>query len=237
MMTFGSLFAGIGGFDLELERAGMKCVWQVENDPYAIRVLEKHWPKIKRHDDIHTFTDGTRGGWECPDVICGGPPCQRTSNAAAIQGKKTGETLWPEMFRIATAFKPRFVVVEQPVGNKAWEQQVKVDLESFGWRVSRLQFEACTLGAPHRRRRVFFIAYPVQERREALAWERKPFKVRQLAWPAPPRGAWRQAGADNRGVDDGFSDWVDRLECLGNAVVPQVAEWIGRRIIEVDKNR
>jgi site-specific DNA-cytosine methylase len=103
MLTFGSLFAGIGGFDLGFERAGMKCVWQVEIDEYCRRVLAKHWPDVPRYDDVRTFpprscewryeprrflprgpfrpnhrTDTTRAKWYA-DVICGGFPCQDIS--------------------------------------------------------------------------------------------------------------------------------------------------------------
>ncbi|MDE2467317.1 MAG: DNA cytosine methyltransferase, partial [Bradyrhizobium sp.] len=121
MITFGSLFAGVGGFDLGFERAGLTCKWQVEIDDYATRVLEKHWPDVPKGRDVRHFPPGYARDWAV-DVICGGPPCQRTSVAAAIQGKRTGETLWPEMLRVVRAIEPRCVVVEQPGGNKAWEE-------------------------------------------------------------------------------------------------------------------
>ena len=193
--TFGSLFAGIGGFDLGFERAGMECVWQVENNPYAINIPTKHWPNVIRHDDIRTFPriewrkDAAIGtsDFECPDLICGGPPCQRTSNAAAIQGKKTGETLWPEMFRVLSVMRPRFVVVEQPCGNKKWEGQVEADLAGAGWTVSRFQLEACRFGAPHQRRRVFFVADAAQKRCDTGGWQRDASAIEKIAWPLPPR--------------------------------------------------
>ena len=83
MLTFGSLFAGIGGFDLGLERAGMACAWQVEREPYAARVLEKHWPNVRRHDDVCTFPP-EEGNWAV-DLICGGFPCQDISVAGKGQ--------------------------------------------------------------------------------------------------------------------------------------------------------
>jgi DNA (cytosine-5)-methyltransferase 1 len=207
----------------------MRCVWQVERDEYRRAVLERHWPGVERWNDVYTFP---RPWSKHPDVICGGPPCQRTSVAAAIQGKRTGETLWPEMFRVVRTFKPRFVVVEQPSGNAKWERQVASDLAGAGYSVSRLQRSAEDHRAPHRRRRVFIVADTLQERWQAVAWQPGPSETSAVAWPAPPRGAWREAGAGNRRMDDGFSDWLDRLEALGDAVVPQVAEWIGWRIVE-----
>ena len=254
-LTFGSLFAGIGGFDLGLERAGLHCEWQVEIDGYCRRVLAKHWPKVHRHDDVRTFpgvcniahlndrcrdcglrlrdrrpTEPCRR-WRV-DVICGGPPCQRTSVAAAIQGKRTGETLWPEMLRVVKAIGPRFVIIEQPGGNKAWETQVASDLAGAGYEATRLQRSARGSGAPHRRRRVLFVAHAVRQRCEALAWQPESSEAGTLAWPAPPRGAWRTSGSGDRGMDDGFSDWMDRLKGLGNAVVPDIAEGIGRRLMD-----
>lgn len=230
MLTFGSLFAGIGGFDLGFERAGMTCEWQVEIKDYRRRVLAKQWPGIERWDDVRTFPPSW-GKWSV-DVICGGPPCQRTSVAAAIQGKRTGETLWPEMRRIVEIIKPRIVVVEQPGGNKDWEAQVAADLAGAGYIATRLKRSARDCGAPHHRRRVFFVAYAMRERRQAVAWQAGPSEAGAGTWPAPPRGTWRTSGAGNRGVDDGFSDWLERLEALGDSVCPAVSEWIGRRIVE-----
>lgn len=230
MLTFGSLFAGIGGFDLGFERAGMRCKWQVERNQNRLRVLERQWPGVERHDDIQTFPPSW-GSWDC-DVICGGPPCQRTSIAACIQGKRTGETMWPEMFRVVGLIKPRIVVVEQPPAGPGWEAQVKTDLAGIGYAPTKLQRSASDDRAPHRRRRVFIVAHSMQERRKTMAWQQGPPAIAESAWPSPPRGAWREARTGSRGVDDGFSDWVDRLEALGDAVCPVTAEWIGKRIIE-----
>ncbi len=111
-LTFGSLFAGIGGFDLGFERAGLECKWQVEIDPYCQRVLAKHWPEVRRHDDIRTFPPDGSDEWRV-DVICGGFPCQDISDAgkrAGIDGERSG--LWAEYARILGAIRPRFAVVE-----------------------------------------------------------------------------------------------------------------------------
>ena len=109
-LTFGSLFAGIGGFDLGLERAGMVCKWQVEIDEYATRVLEKHWPTVRRWNDVRTFPP--EGDWNV-DVICGGFPCQDISVAgkgAGLAGARSG--LWYEFARIIRHIRPRWVIVE-----------------------------------------------------------------------------------------------------------------------------
>lgn len=88
-LTFGSLFAGIGGFDLGFERAGMECRWQVEIDPYCQKVLAKHWPDVGRWDDVRTFPPTPAEDWEV-DVICGGFPCQDISNAGKRAGLEYG---------------------------------------------------------------------------------------------------------------------------------------------------
>jgi len=82
-MTFGSLFAGIGGFDLGLERAGMECKWQVEKDAFCQKVLAKHWPNVKRYEDIFNVKKP-----ESVDLICGGFPCQPFSVAGKKQSDK-----------------------------------------------------------------------------------------------------------------------------------------------------
>ena len=93
-VKFGSLFAGIGGIDLGLERAGMECIWQVEIDDYATRVLEKHWPNVRRWRDVRDFPPEPVEDWRC-DLIAGGFPCQDISYAgkgAGINGSRSGPT-------------------------------------------------------------------------------------------------------------------------------------------------
>jgi DNA (cytosine-5)-methyltransferase 1 len=109
-ITFGSLFAGIGGFDLGFERAGMSCKWQVEIDDYANRVLAKHWPDVARHRDIRSV-----GGHNLSpvDIICGGFPCQDISYAgrgAGLDGERSG--LFFEAVRLVCELRPRVVVLE-----------------------------------------------------------------------------------------------------------------------------
>src|SRR5690348_12331563 len=105
-LTFGSLFAGIGGFDLGFERAGMKCEFQVEIDPFCQKVLAKHWPNVRRHDDVRTFPPTAADEWRV-DVICGGFPCQDISYAgrgAGLAGERSG--LFFEVVRVVRALGP-----------------------------------------------------------------------------------------------------------------------------------
>ena len=109
-LTFGSLFAGIGGLDLGFERAGLECKWQVEINAYAQKVLAKHWPNVRRHDDVRTWP---KRDTEHVDVVAGGFPCQDISYAgkgAGLQGERSG--LFFEAVRVFREVGPRFIVLE-----------------------------------------------------------------------------------------------------------------------------
>jgi len=165
-MTFGSLFAGIGGIDLGLERAGMRCLWQVECDPYCLRVLAKHWPDVRRWDEVRTFPPDET--WEAPDLICGGFPCQDLSYAgkgAGIEGARSG--LWSEFARIIRHLRPRFVLVENvPALLGRGLGRVLGDLAEGGYDAEWDCLPAASIGAPHRRDRVFVVAYAA----DSLRW-------------------------------------------------------------------
>ena len=309
-LTFGSLFAGIGGLDLGLERAGMECRWQVEIDEYARRVLAKHWPNVRRHDDVKTWPQSDTEGVE---VICGGFPCQDISNAgkrAGIGGERSG--LWVEYLRIICELRPRYVLVENVaallsprridgrVVESAAVGRVLGDLAAVGFDAEWHCIPAAAVGAPHIRDRVFILGFANGDRRQArksaeqavgygsasesasghassmanaASDGRKPRRTShgtestQRREPNRSRlggvlsdaigehdddgrhgaGAilWREREASRLcegefwfvepavgRVADGVPHRVDRLRGLGNAVVPQVAEWIGRRIVE-----
>lgn len=158
-MSIGSLFSGIGGLELGLEWAGLGPVlFQVERDPYANRVLEKHWPDAKRFDDVCAV-----GGHNLPfvDVLCGGFPCQDLSFAgkgAGLTGARSG--LWREFARIIGEIRPRVVVVENvPALLSRGLGSVLGDLASLGYDAFWDCIPACAVGASHRRDRVFIVGY------------------------------------------------------------------------------
>jgi len=234
-LTFGSLFAGIGGLDLGLERAGLVCKWQVEINPYARSVLAKHWPNVDRWDDVRTWPQPNT---EKVDVICGGFPCQDISYAgkgAGLHGERSG--LWFELARVVREMGPRFVIVENVAALLTRGLgEVLGTLASLGYDAEWHCIPAGCFGTHFRRDRIFIVAY--RSKSCCLRWERE--------W-ANKRGTWSQqqfeglvqreiqlcvpAGKMQR-VSDGISNRVDRLRGLGNAVVPQVAEYIGRTILE-----
>lgn len=197
-------------------------------------MLKKHWPHVPIISDIHDMQGGEYG---TVDLVSGGPPCQKTSVAAAITGNRTGESLWPEMERVIRFANPVWVIIEQPSGNKEWENTVKVALESLSYSSEKFEFKASDCGAPHPRKRVFFIANTSRERLSSFARLRKPLSFNKVSWPTPPRGAWRSTRTGNCRMDDGVSDWVHRLKALGNAIVPQVAAEIMRTMKDVDDGK
>ena len=173
MLTVGSLFAGIGGLDLGLERAGMQVRWQVENNPYCIRVLEKHWPEVKRYGNIFEV-DGTT--LEPVDIICGGFPCQPVSHAGKRKGKSDDRWLWPEFARIVRSVRPKWVLVENVPGlltigvdtrkrlkripdEESPMGEILRDLALCGYDAEWDCISAASVGALHRRDRIFIVAY------------------------------------------------------------------------------
>jgi len=226
-MKFGSLFAGIGGIDLGLERAGMECAWQVEIDPYCQKVLVKHWPEVRRHKDVR---ECGAADLDSVDLICGGFPRQDISYAgkgAGLPGKRS--SLWWEMLRTIRLVRPRFALVENVAALlKRGMGRALGDLAESGYNAEWDCLPASAFGARHLRTRVFIIATTT-----VLA-NIDSEQTRYLVGHPPAVERWLRLGKPNSG--DGWlwpdESWVDRLRCLGNAVVPQVAEWIGRRIMD-----
>ena len=157
-LTVGSLFSGIGGFDLGLERSGMKVIWQSEIDPFACKVLKKHWPDVPNLGDINKI-DWTN--IERPDVICGGYPCQPFSQAGKRGGNTDPRHLWPAMFNAICLLRPRYALMENVRGHLSMGfDQVLGDLAGIGFDAEWQVIPAAAVGAPHKRDRVFIVAYP-----------------------------------------------------------------------------
>ena len=234
-----SLFAGIGGFELGLERSGgFQTVAQCEIDPYCNKVLAKHWPEVKRYGDIRELTaarlaaDGI-----AVDAICGGFPCQDISAAgkgAGIAGARSG--LWFEYARLIGELRPRVVFVENVA------ELCGRGLGDVLGSLAEIRYDAfwdcipsSALGGLHKRERLWLTAYPNTD-------SLRPQRVRL---PAARTGAREQferlvqaalrvsvpAGRSG-GVSDGVPDRVHRLKALGNAVDPNVPELLGRAYLQ-----
>lgn len=160
-MRIGSLFSGIGGLELGLEWAGVgRAVWQVERDEWCRGILARHWPDAERFDDV--LSVGARN-LAPVDLICGGFPCQDLSFAgkgAGLSGARSG--LWFEYARIVRELRPRFVVVENVSALLArGVDTVLGDLAEAGYDAEWRCIRASDVGAPHRRERLFIVAYRV----------------------------------------------------------------------------
>lgn len=170
-MLVGSLFSGIGAMDYGLQRAGMKIAWQVEINDFCRAVLEKHWPDVPKYKDIREVKPDEL---EPVDLICGGFPCQPFSAAGKRRGTADDRYLWPEMFRVIKALRPRWVLGENVAGivNLALDT-VLSDLESEGYETATFIIPACAVGAPHRRDRVWIVAYSAGVERQSGAKEQE----------------------------------------------------------------
>ena len=278
------LFSGIGGFSLGLERAGMKTIAFCEVDKKCQEVLRKHWKDVPIFDDVTTLKgtdiDGT------VDVICGGFPCQDISLAgkgAGLEGERSG--LWWEFHRLIKEIKPKYAIIENvsALRNRGLDQVLR-SLNEIGYDAEWHCITAASIGAPHRRDRIWIVAYP----RDSSRWDGISGSIgrdgeRELeesirssettetsgssetsqtmadSSSIGSQGSWefeqpkRSAQIINREtieslngsfsriwatepdvgrVAHGIPNRVDRLKQLGNAVVPQIPELIGRAICQ-----
>lgn len=250
MLTHLSLFSGIGGLDLAAEWAGIETVGQCEWADYPYKVLCKHWPDVPKWRDIHKLTKESfreRTGLQTVDVISGGFPCQPFSVAGKRRGTEDDRYLWPEMLGVIAELRPTWVVGENVAGivNMALDT-VLSDLEAQGYTARTFIIPACGVNAPHRRYRAAIVAYHANSaRREefdaANVADKEEFGTRgsiaQLISNTDGGGCrrqqWRQHvqqfadgswWAVEPGVDrvaNGIPHRMDRIRCLGNAVVPQ----------------
>ena len=306
MLTVGSLFTGIGGLDLGLERAGMRVIWQSEVDAYCCKVLAEHWPDTPNLGDIR---DIDWGRVERPDVICGGYPCQPFSLAGRRQGTDDARHLWPWFADAIRTLRPRYAILENVYGHLSKGfGEVVAELSTIGYDAEWECIPAAAVGAPHLRDRLFAICTPsgdcvsdadgdglrveqvaelggratvvvgsdgssrdvadadgerCEERRgsvaaspevasaerggEALAdanctpWSTtwptsetlfRPETIERFRRRSSSDGHTWTVEPDVGRVAHGIPNRVDRLRALGNAVVPQVAQYIGELIVE-----
>lgn len=244
-LTHLSLFSGIGGLDLAAEWAGFQTVGQCEFADYPTKVLEKHWPDVPRWRDIRTLTKESfyeRTGRRTVDVISGGFPCQPFSTAGKRRGKEDDRYLWPEMCRVIQELRPSWVVGENVVGliSMALDQAIS-DLESSGYTCRTVVFPACAVGAPHRRDRCAILAHTDSNGRKGTGPELPEKCDADTFNPsfAESCDAFGKHWAAEPGVGrvaHGISHRVDRLKCLGNAVVPQQFYPIFRAIADVERS-
>ena len=242
------LFSGIGGFALGLEAAGFETVAFCEIDPYAQKVLKKNWPGVPIYDDVRRITaDRLVSDGVGVDVITGGFPCQDISvvgHRAGITAERSG--LWSECARLLGEIRPRYAIFENVTnllngdgGN--WFKRVLWDISSVGYDAEWHCIPASAIGAHHHRDRVWIVAYPqgvglqVSDQQHGLSPEEDRQRVTLSGCDF---GKQHFADEPNVGrVAHGVPARSYRLRCLGNAVVPQIPELIGRQIMEAERGR
>lgn len=244
----GSLFSGIGGFDLAAEWMGWNNVFSCERDEEANKVLEKRFPNAKHHRDIFDLKAKEYEGRI--DILTGGFPCQPFSVAGNRKGESDERHLWPEMLRVISEVKPTYIIGENVTGIINLEdgktlKKIYADLENQGYIVESFVIPACAVQAWHKRDRIWILAYSDslrRERRKNVLYSKERRKEIESEG-CNKRDGWNipRASLDSKfiRVFNGLSYWLDRLEGrvktfkiprraarlkqLGNAIVPQVA--------------
>jgi DNA (cytosine-5)-methyltransferase 1 len=225
--TVGSLFSGIGGLDLGLERAGFRIEWQCECDPFCRRVLASHWPGVPCHEAVEAIRAPT--DVRPVDVLCGGFPCQPVSLAGNKRGPDDDRWLWPEMGRVVRLLRPRVVVVENVPGLFVRGMgDVVGELAGGGYCVEWDCIPAAFVGAPHLRYRVFVVAYSDGARLEGPGGT-PPDEPRERAGRPAVGGAVADADgggcegvgvAEPSGVEGAFGRVFDRRRPYGGFDYP-----------------
>lgn len=251
MVRMGSLFAGIGGFELGAEmafdEAGIphQTLWQVEQNKYCQKVLARHWPSAKIYDDVRNIT---KDNIAPVDVIMAGFPCQDISSAGLQRGIYEGEksSLWWEVWRIARDLRPRVLVLEN-VANilRLGGSDVVGSLASIGYSCEWSIISAKQFGAPHLRKRWFCVAYtscvdgsgrsiPPCNVEEVQKRNKRTRASNSKVYRQEEERYWQRnlhPSAFCR-VDDGIPDRSHRLKALGNAIVPQCSQYVFECIIK-----
>lgn len=236
-MRFLELCAGSGGFSLGLEMAGMTCAGQVEINVYRQKVLAKHWPDVPRWGDIRTVNPA-----DLPpvDLICGGYPCQPFSEAGKRRGAADDRYLWAEVFRLVRALRPTWCLFENVDGHRSLGlDPILADLESAGYACQTLGLPACAVDAKQIRERIWILAHTPcsAAQRGTEIPPKKPEKPTEeqfsgfLLTGARASVSGARAYGDRYGVSRGVDAVGQRRSAMGDAVVPQLVQRIGKAIL------
>ena len=223
-MRVGSLFSGIGGIDLGLERAGHDVVWFAETDPYAVAVYRKQFPGRLNLGDVTKL----RAELIPPaDMWCAGFPCPAFSSAA--RGRNNAENLWHPLFHLVRRIRPARLLLENVPGiRREALQGILCDLAACRYDATWETISPRSFGSPAGGDRIWIFAEAngnCESKRtvNAEAHELRDVSTNVRPWPDQP---------SNLRVDDGIPDRLHRLRCIGNSVCVPVAEWIGNRLSE-----
>ena len=250
-MTHGSLFSGIGGFDLAAEWMGWDNIFHCEWNPFGQKILKHHFPNSISYNDIKKTDFSIHRGKI--DILTGGFPCQPYSSAGKRLGKADERHLFPEMLRTIKEIQPRWIVGENVRGLISWNgglvfHEVYDELEREGYEVQSFLIPAASVNAPHQRYRVWFIAYSnsarihkqhiASESNNKKQFSRSTFEVRDFtSFPTQPSICGGDDGIPKELDSITFSKWRNQsIKAYGNAIVPQVAHQIFKTIQEFENN-
>ena len=256
MLRVLDLFSGIGGFSLGLERTGgFETVAFCEIEPFPRKVLAKHWPEVPQYEDVTKLTgDILRRDGIAPNVLTGGFPCQDVS-IAGIQagiGEGTRSGLYWHVIRLAGEIRFDYIVLENVSALLSgpskypgeWFGKILIDLAECGYDAEWHNIPASALGGPHRRERVWIIAYPKRKGRKGPIADNCIFSSAFAPFAVPFNGSiagWCHVAERSAPIrnGDGVSLKMDRdrLKSAGNAVIPQIPELIGRAILAAEAGK
>ena len=248
MITLGSAFSGIGGFELGLERSSipdLKTIWQIERNEFCRKVLARHWPNALRYNDIRQLDYSSL---EVPDILCAGFPCQdfsiqalrgKDKNQAGLKGVNSG--LWYNLVKLIGILRPRIILLENvPTIINIGLPEIAGAFSSLGYDMQWTIISARSMGACHIRERWFTVAYPNRQYGKALgeSWAMENTSSKKTAMSECssgnpgriyPKNYWKGFPTEPGicRIDDGIPDRVDRIKALGNAIVPACSEYVG----------
>jgi len=239
-LTHGSLFSGIGGFEKGAELAKIKTLWNCEYEKYNRKRLKKHWPNSVQYEDIRTLTNP-----RYVDIISGGFPCQDISVAGKMEGIKGSRSgLWSEMFRVCRDVRPKYIIIENsPALTIRGFERVLCDLSEIGYNAEWQCISNLSFGYPHKRERVYIIAYSNKIRPQSDLRKLGGFNSIFRKWASNTDNGYSCAkrileitAHINIRNDDGSRDWTHRVGSIGNSVNPTIAYYLFECIKEWDKN-
>ncbi|EHP47170.1 DNA cytosine methyltransferase [Odoribacter laneus] len=248
--THGSLFSGIGGFDLGAKMSGIPTLWNCEYEEHKRKILKRHFPNSYQYSDVCTlsnppYVDIISGGFPCQDISIGNNSNKNLwrNGEIGIKGERSG--LWREFARIIHEVRPCYVIIENSplLANRGFEK-VLYDLTQIGYDCEWQCLQATQFSYPHRRERIFVIAYPSKIRRIYHSQIFMPVEEILSKWtsrqniiPMPIKRFNSESNYERVRMDDGFSTGLDirRIEDCGNAVIPEIGMYLFECIKEFDK--
>lgn len=251
-LTHGSLFSGIGGFELGAEMSGIKTLWNCEFEEHKRKILKKHFPDSIQYNDVRSmynpcYVDIMSGGFPCQDISIANVSNKNiweNGKVKGINGERSG--LWKEYSRILGEVRPKYILFENsPMLVIRGFERVLCDLSKSGYDCQWQCLQATQFGFNHRRERVYGIAYtreigcknnsPIFLPIQKVLREKTP---RQNALPMSFKRFNSQSNYECVRMDDGFSYELDkrRIEDMGNAVIPLIAHYLFECIKIFDNN-